>query len=78
MPEITLPLGQNAAGDRQWLSTVRMIPFRQDRLREIYGSREIYLERYSAAAERLSAASLILPERAAIMKASIAEAVSAF
>lgn len=71
MPEITLPLGSYATGTNTCSLTGWMVPFLQEQLRALYGSRPRYVVQYGAAVDALVKQRLILPGRAARMKAAV-------
>jgi len=78
MPEITVPIGSYSTGTKECRLTGWMVPFMQEQLRQMYGTREIYLRRYAEAAESLAAARFILRETAARMKTQAATQIPAF
>jgi hypothetical protein len=65
LPQVEAPLGHNSALQQSPDIFARLVGFHErftdDRVRELYGSRDAYLARYEEAARAAAAASVVLP-----------------
>ena len=78
LPEITVPLATYSIGTGNCFSTGWMVPFLQDQLRKMYGTRQEYLKRYNEATDAMVALRFFLADTGQRLKADMAVRAPAF